>query len=509
VHSRRTACSGRANPLESGAQGGQGEEGRGKVRVGGGGGAGLLLEQLELRLAVVPVAAPPPLRLLELPLLSKGLSARRVHLGAALRRQLRQLHAQLGGLERVPLRLRLSLRHPGLVAPPRAPLGARQGARLPGGRRRRVGAVVRRGGSGGRRAREGERIELLLLERREPRAQPLQQLLLLLEARGVRRLLVELLPRALPPLAHGAEHVRLRRAQQLLELDCPRLRPPRRPFRLAARPLLRLGRLRRLGRLGPLGDQLALQPRRRGLVRRNLGLELGARRREPRLRLLQLRVQLVNRRRSPRRLRLVFGHRGLRRRRLATHRGGGGGGGWRWGGGGGGGGGGSRRLNQLVEPLLARLDLLCLLHPRGPLPLQVRQLEAARLQLVPRLARLGGGHLLRLASPRRLVLARLPRLLSRGRCRALLRQLLRGSLQPHLQLATRGLHLAALAEHSVELRRLECRLLTRARCVHGACVVRAGACMARAARRQPQPLTLTQTQTVDSCSERGAALDDY
>ena len=273
-------------PGEWGA-GGRGVEGEGGEGGGKGGrGARLLLEQLELRLAVVPVAAPPPLRLLELPLLSKGLSARRMHLGAALRRQLRQLHAQLGGLERLPLRLRLRLRQPGLVAPPRALLGAQQGACLPGGQRRRVGAAVRRGGGGVRRAREGERVELLLLERREPRAKPLQQLLLLLEARGVRRLLVELLPRALPPLAHGAEHVRLRRAQQLLELDRPRLRPPRRPLRLAARPLLRLGRLRRLGRLGPLGDQLALQPRRRGLVRRNLGLELGVRRREPRLRLL-------------------------------------------------------------------------------------------------------------------------------------------------------------------------------------------------------------------------------
>ena len=220
--------------------------------------ADLLLEQLELRLAVVPVAAPPPLRLLELPLLSKGLGARRVHLGAALRRQLRQLQAQLGGLERVPLRLRLGLRQLGLVAPPRVLFGAQQGARLPGGRRRRVGAAVLQGGGSVRLAPEGERVELLLLERREPRAQPLQQLLLLLEARGVRRLVVELLSRALPPLAHGVEHVRLRRAQQLLEIGRPRLRPPRRPLRLATRPRLRLGRLRRLGRLSPLGDQLAL-----------------------------------------------------------------------------------------------------------------------------------------------------------------------------------------------------------------------------------------------------------
>ena len=208
----------------------------------------------------MPVAAPPPLRLLELPLLAEGLGARSAHLGAALRRQLRQLHAQLGGLERMPLRLRLRLRQPGLVAPPRALLDAQQRARRPGRRRGRAGAVGRRGGVGVRRAREGERVELLLLERREPRAKPLQQLLLLLEARGMRRLLVELLPRALPPLAHGAEHVRLRRAQQLLELDCPRLRPPRRPFRLAARPLLRLGRLRRLGRLG-----LPFESTRRGM----------------------------------------------------------------------------------------------------------------------------------------------------------------------------------------------------------------------------------------------------
>ena len=63
---------------------------------------------------------------------------------------------------------------------------------------------------------------------------------------------------------------------------------------------------------------------------------------------------------------------------------------------------------------------------------------------------------LKLVAPalRAFELRRVERLLSRGCRRALIRQLLRGRLHPHLQLTTRALHLAPISERAVELRRV-------------------------------------------------------